>query len=164
MLVVQVSCSVCLIPHSDILEKLLFWCWVLCLHFCHLHSSFCLHLWCCVAVFISRADLSTAYSKFKPFKLQFMGVSAVFYRKAFLMVPVAEKVWISICIISCPLRATRRSHDFARSFRSLQGEIESVMMVAYRMNWQVLPPVFVVNVEPEDFSWNVRVDNDGWIV
>ena len=59
------------------------------------------------------------------------------------------------------LESNRKSCEFARALRSLQGELGSVMMVGYRMNWQVLLPVFVEYVEPEDMSWNFMVDDDG---
>lgn len=70
-----------------------------------------------------------------------------------------------MCLISCDLRATRQSHKIVRAWNSLEGEFASVMMDTYRMNWQVLVPVFVEYVEPEDTAWNLRVhdDDDGCI-
>ena len=43
-------------------------------------------------------------------------------------------------------------------------EFGSVMMVAFRMNSQVLLPLFVEYVKSEDVSWNLRVDHVGWLV
>ena len=63
---------------------------------------------------------------------------------------VPENIGISICTINCPLRGTGKRQEFARTLMSLQGELRLVMMVAYRMNWQLVLPVLVECNDAED--------------
>ena len=52
----------------------------------------------------------------------------------------------------------------ARAWWYVQTELGSVIMVVYRVNWQVLLSVFVEYVELEGMLWNLRVDHDDRLV
>ena len=153
MPVVIVCCSASPIPHSDILETLLYWYSGFaqvgspCLPFRRAALLTLVMLWCSLCF---GSWVQCYIFQIQLVKMLAHGYTCCVLKKAFSHGSSARKAMNQHVSNQLSLESNKTERWVCRALRFLQGEFGSVMMDAHRMNWQVLLHVFVEYVEPED--------------